>query len=449
MSQEPLSMPKKSVRNTHLTGRSVYIVDGNRTPFLKARTKPGPFSASDLAVACGRDLLLRQPFKPSEIDEVIVGCMIPSSTEANIARVISLRLGCGKLVPAWTVQRNCASGMQSLDSAAQLIASGRHHIVLAGGTDAMSHAPLLYAPEMVNWLGDWQSAKKFGQRAALITKLRPHYFKPIISLIGGLTDFTVSLNMGQTAENIAYQFDISRLQMDEFSVRSHQRLAEAQDNGYLSEITPLYDTAGNFYNNDDGLRRESTVEKLSKLKSIFDKKYGLVTAGNSSQVTDGAAWLILASAEAVKHYQLPVLGKISDVQWAGVDPSVMGLGPVHATTPILQRHNLSLNDIDYWEINEAFAGQVLGCLAAWESTEYCRQYLGLDHALGTLDQSRLNIDGGAIAMGHPVGASGTRIVMHLLQVLKRQQAHYGIATLCIGGGQGGAMLIENISEVQE
>lgn len=442
-------MPKKSIRNTHLTGRTVYIVDGNRTPFLKARSNPGPFSASDLAVECGRDLLLRQPFQPSEIDEVIVGCMIPSSTEANIARVISLRLGCGKQVPAWTVQRNCASGMQSLDSAAQLIASGRHHIVLAGGTDAMSHSPILYSDDMVNWLGDWQSARKITQKIALLTKLKPHYLKPVISLINGLTDCIVGLSMGQTAENIAYQFNITRLQMDEFSVRSHQRLADAQDQNFLSEITPLYDDHGNFYKNDDGLRRDSTVEKLAKLRPFFDKKYGLVTAGNSSQVSDGAAWLILASAEAIKHYNLPVLGKITDVQWAGVDPAVMGLGPVHATTPILQRHNLSLNDIDYWEINEAFAGQVLGCLAAWENTDYCRQYLGLNEALGTLDQTKLNIDGGAIAMGHPVGASGTRLVLHLLHVLKRQQTHYGIATLCIGGGQGGAMLIENISEVQE
>lgn len=442
-------MAKKSVSNTHLTGRTVYIVDGNRTPFLKARGTPGPFSASDLAVASGRDLLLRQPFRPSDIDEVIVGCMIPASTEANIARIISLRLGCGKLVPAWTVQRNCASGMQSLDSAAQLIASGRHHIVLAGGTDAMSHAPILFSDEMATWLGNWQNARKITQKMALLAQLRPHYLKPIISLINGLTDCTVGLSMGQTAENIAYQFNITRQQMDEFSVRSHQRLADAELNDSLSEITSLYDDHGNFYNADDGLRSDSSVEKLAKLKPFFDKKYGLVTAGNSSQVSDGAAWLILASAEAVKHYQLPVLGKISDVQWAGVDPSVMGLGPVHATTPILIRHNLSLNDIDFWEINEAFAGQVLGCLAAWESTDYCRQNLGLDKAMGAIDQLRLNVDGGAIAMGHPIGASGTRIVLHLLHVLKRHQARYGLATLCIGGGQGGAMLIENISEVQE
>lgn len=441
-------MPKKS-STTHLPGRAVYIVDGNRTPFLKARTKPGPFSASDLAVGTGRELLLRQPFQPEEFDEVIVGCMIPAPEEANIARVISIRLGCGKKVPAFTVQRNCASGLQSLDNAAQLIASGRHNLVLAGGTDSMSHSPLLFNNDMVNWLGDWQSAKKLTQRLKLVFKIRPHFFAPFISLIAGLTDATVGLSMGQTAENIAYQFGISRKQMDEFAVRSHQRLAEAQDENLLSEITPLYDGSGNIYAADDGLRRDSTVEKLSTLKPFFDKKFGLVTAGNSSQVTDGAAMLILASADAIKKYQLPVLAKIIDVQWAGVDPAVMGFGPVHASTPILQRNHLGLNDVDYWEINEAFAGQVLGCLAAWESNDYCRQYLGLEKAMGTLDQSRLNIDGGAIALGHPVGASGSRLILHLSHILKRQKARYGIATLCIGGGQGGAMLIENISEVQE
>lgn len=442
-------MPKKSSSTTQLSGRAVYIVDGNRTPFLKARTTPGPFSGSDLAVATARDLLLRQPFKPEEFDEVIVGCMIPAPEEANIARVISLRLGCGKKVPAFTVQRNCASGLQSLDNAAQLIASGRHNLVLAGGTDAMSHSPLLFNRDMVNWLGEWTSAKKVSQRLKLLLKIRPRFFAPIISLIGGLTDSIVGLNMGQTAENIAYQFGITRTEMDEFAVRSHQRLAEAQDEKFLQEITPIYDDNGNVYNADDGIRRESSVEKLSTLKPIFDKKFGLVTAGNSSQVTDGAAMLILASADAIKKYQLPVLAKIVDVQWAGVDPAVMGLGPVHAATPILQRNQLGLNDVDYWEINEAFAAQVLGCLAAWESTDYCQHYLGLDKAMGTLDQSRLNIDGGAIALGHPIGASGARLILHLSHILKRENARYGIASLCIGGGQGGAMLIENISEVTE
>lgn len=172
-----------------------------------------------------------------------------------------------------------------------------------------------------------------------------------------------------------------------------------------------------------------------------------MTAGNSSQVTDGAALLILASKEAVKKYQLPVLAKIVDTQWAGLDPAEMGLGPVYASTELLKRHHMQLSDIDYWEINEAFAAQVLGCLAAWQSDEYCQQFLGLNKAFGTIPSDRLNVDGGAVALGHPVGASGARIVLQLANTLKRQQARRGVATICIGGGQGGAMLIENVSEV--
>lgn len=429
--------------------RDVYIVDGARTPFLKARGKMGPFSGSDLAVACGRTLLAHQPFSPTDLDEVIIGCMMPGPDEANIGRIISLRLGCGKKVPGWTVQRNCASGLQAIDNAAQLIASGRHNLVLAGGTDAMSHAPVLFNKGMVNFLADWQAAKTFSQRLKLLTRFRPGFLAPIIGLLRGLTDPIVGLNMGQTAEIVASRFNITREEMDEFAARSHERLARAQDNNLLSEIVPAYDAKGHFYTADDGGRRDSTVEKLAKLKPFFDRKFGLVTAGNSSQITDGAALLILASKEAVDKYHLPVLGKVIDTQWAGLDPSQMGLGPVHAITPILQRQKMALNDVDYYEINEAFAAQVLGCLRAWEDKKYCQDELGLDKPLGALDQEKLNVDGGAIAIGHPVGASGARVALHLLHVLKRKKARFGIASLCIGGGQGGAMLIENIDEAKE
>jgi acetyl-CoA C-acetyltransferase len=186
------------------------------------------------------------------------------------------------------------------------------------------------------------------------------------------------------------------------------------------------------------------VENLAKLKPFFDRKYGTVTAGNSSQITDGAAWLVLATEEAVQRHGLTPVGRIVDSQWAGLDPAQMGLGPVHSATPILRRHGYGLNDMDAWEINEAFAAQVLGCLEAWKSDDYCRAQLGEDRALGELDMDKLNVDGGAIALGHPVGASGARIVLHLLQVLKRTGGRKGLATICIGGGQGGAMLVENL-----
>ena len=429
------------------SNKDVYVVDGSRSVFLKAAGKPGPFYAADLAVQTGRELLKRQPFDASEIGESVIGCAMASPNEANIGRLIALRLGCGKNVPGWTVHRNCASGLQALDSAAKDIALGRHELVIAGGTDAMSHAPLLFNDKMVNWFSAWFKAKTLGARLKLITQFRPGFLAPVIALICGLTDPVVGLNMGQTAENVAHKFGISREEMDAFAVESHLRLAAAYEKGYMNDVESLYDAKGEAYNIDTGLRADSNVEKLATLKPMFDRKFGKVTAANSSQITDGAALLLLASADAVKKHNLPVLGRIVDCSWAACDPAFMGLGPVYATAPLLKRHNLSLADIDYWETNEAFAAQVLGCLKAMESEQFCKEELGLDAALGTIDRSRLNVDGGAIATGHPIGASGARIVLHLLKVLKRNNAKYGVANICIGGGQGGAMLVENVSEV--
>lgn len=427
--------------------REVFIVDGSRTPFLKARGKPGPFYASDLALGAARPLLLRHDIPLTAFDEVIIGCVMGGPDEANIARMIALRLGFPDTISAWTVQRNCASGMQALDCAYQNIAHGRSELVLAGGTEAMSRAPVLYNDAMINMLADLASAKTLGMRLKAFSKFRPGHLKPIIALLRGLSDPLVGMSMGQTTEQIAYRFDISREQMDAFSVTSHQRLADAHDKGRLAEIEPLYDGRGKFFDFDDGIRRDSSMENLAKLKPYFDRIYGKVTPGNSAQVTDGAAILILASADAVKKYNLPVLAKISDSQWAGVAPEEMGLGPAHAMAPLLSRNNLKINDVDYWEINEAFAGQVLGCLEAWKSADYCKQKLGLDAAIGEINHDKLNVDGGGVSLGHPVGASGARIVLHLANVLKQKNGKRGIASLCIGGGQGGAMMIENVAGV--
>lgn len=424
-------------------GRPVYIVDGARTPQLKAKGAQGPFSASDLAVGAARPMLLRQPFEPDAFDEVILGCVMPGPDEANIARLVALRLGCGQRVPAWTVQRNCASGMQALDAAFHDIADGRADLVLAGGTESMSRAPILFGDAMVAWLAQWNAARDMGAKMKALTKLRLTHLAPVIGLLRGLTDPLVGLNMGQTAENLAYRFHISREQMDAFAMESHHRLAMAQDEGRLNEVEAIYDSKGNVYAADDGLRRDTDMAKLAKLKPVFDKKFGLVTAGNSAQVTDGAALLILASEDAVRRYQLPVLGRLIDSQWAGVDPAQMGLGPANAMAPLLQRGRLSVGDIDYWEVNEAFAVQVLAVLAALKDADYCRTELGWSDAVGEIDYARLNVDGGGVSLGHPVGASGARIVLHLLHVLKQRHARRGIASLCIGGGQGGAMLVES------
>lgn len=427
---------------TMIQGDPVYFVDGARTPFLKARGKANPFSASDLATFAGRSLIARNTPEATQYDEVILGAAMPGVDEANIGRIVALRLGCGNHTPGWTVMRNCASAMQALDSAAKDIAIGRARMVIAGGTEAMSRAPVLYNDDMVNWLAELGKARSLPQRVKLLAQLRPGHFKPVIGLLHGLTDPLVQLNMGQTCEIIAHRFGITREQMDEYAVQSHLRLAAAYDNGLMTEVEPLYTPDGKVISEDDGMRRDSSVEKLGKLKPAFDRHVGLVTPGNSSQITDGAALMLMANRSAIDEFSLPTLGRLVDVSWAALDPAEMGLGPVHAATPLLQRHGLHVDDIDVWEINEAFAGQVLACRAAWNDDEYCRNELGLGHAPGLIDMDRLNVDGGAISIGHPVGASGARIVLHALKVLQRVGGRRAIATLCIGGGQGGAMLLE-------
>ncbi|MBL8403514.1 MAG: acetyl-CoA C-acetyltransferase [Dechloromonas sp.] len=426
--------------------KTIYVVDGARTPFLKAQKGPGPFAASDLATQAGRALLLRQQFEPSDLDEVILGCAAPSPDETNIGRMVALRMGCGKKVPGWTVMRNCASGMQAIDSAIANIQSGRSELVLAGGVDALSRAPLLYSDAMVRWFAGMMSLRTAGEKVRHFLKLRPAaLLTPVIGLMKGLTDPVVGLLMGQTAENLAWRFGISRQQMDEFAVRSHLRALAGREAGHFGEIVPVVDGQGKVYAEDDGVRADASMAGMAKLKPFFDKKYGNITAANSSQITDGAAWVLLASEEAVKKWNLKPLGKIVDSQWSGLEPEQMGLGPVHASTPILQRNGLSLADVDYWELNEAFAAQVIGCQAAWKDDAYCREQLGLEGAFGSIADDRLNVDGGAVSIGHPVGASGARIVLHLLHVLRRNKAKRGVATICIGGGLGGAMLVESLN----
>lgn len=425
--------------------RPVYLVDGARTPFLKARGKPGPFTPVDLAVQCGRPLLSRQPFDRRAFDLVILGCVNVIQDEMNPARVAALRLGLGAEMVAFTMQINCGSGMQSIDTAYRYIRDGSHDMILAGGAEALSHAPLVLRQSAVEWFGQMSQAKGVTAQAKAMTGLRPEFFKPVVGLERGLTDPITSLNMGQTAEVLAHRFGIDRHAADTYAMQSHHRLARAQRNGWLdNEVMPAFDSDGGVYDHDDGVRPDSDMEGLSKPKPVFEPPYGKVTAGNASQITDGASWVIVASEEAVEKHGLTPIVRIADSEWAALDPSVMGLGPVLASTPIAQRQKIGIDDVDLWELNEAFAAQVLSCVAAWEDAAFCREVLGLDDAFGRIDRDRLNIDGGAISLGHPVGTSGNRIVLHLANALKRLGKRRGIATECIGGGLGGAMMLEAV-----
>lgn len=425
--------------------RPVFIVDGSRTPFLKARSGPGPFTPVDLAVQCGRPLLARQPFAPTAFDQVILGCVNVIADEMNPARVAALRLGMGEQMVAFTVQINCGSGMQSIDTGYRYIREGISDLILAGGAEALSHAPLVWPNSGVRWFAGFAGAKGLGAKIAAALKVKPSYFKPIIGLERGLTDPITELNMGQTAEKVGHLFGITRAQSDAYAAESHQRLATAQKDGFLKgEVETAFSRDGKFYDHDDGVRPDSTSETLAKLKPVFERPWGQVTAGNSSQITDGASWVILASEKAVAQHGLTPKAVILDSQWSALDPSIMGLGPVLSASALLKRNGMTLQDVETWELNEAFATQVLGCLAAWADERFCREILGLDGAAGEIDRARLNVDGGAISLGHPVGTSGNRIVLHLVNAMKRLGTRRGVATECIGGGQGGAMLIETV-----
>jgi acetyl-CoA C-acetyltransferase len=389
---------------------------------------------------------MRQPFAPDAFDEVILGCVVVLADEANPARTAALRLGMGEAMTAYTVQINCGSGMLSIDTAYHHVREGKSDLVLAGGTDALSWSPLIFRKRAVDWYARLLGARDFWSRLGALAGFRPSFFKPVIGLERGLTDPIVELNMGQTAEVLAHVFHVSRRDADQYAAESQQRLARAQKEGWFKgEIEPAFSRDGKTFDYDDGVRPDSTADTLAKLKPAFERPWGKVTAGNSSQITDGASWVILASEDAIKTHGLTPRARIRDSEWSALDPSIMGLGPVLCSSAILRRHSLALADIGLWELNEAFAAQVLACLAAWEDDTFCRKVLGLAGAAGRIDRDKLNVDGGAIGLGHPVGASGNRIVLHLVNAMKRLGVRQGIATECIGGGQGGAMLLEAVS----
>ncbi len=425
--------------------RPVFIIDGSRTPFLKARSGPGPFTPVDLAVQCGRPLLARQPFAPDAFDQVILGCVNVIADEMNPARVAALRLGMGEAMVAFTVQINCGSGMQSIDTAYRYIREGVSDLILAGGSEALSYAPLVWPQQGVRWFAGLAGAKGILGKLAAIAKARPAYFKPIIGLERGLTDPITELNMGQTAEVVGHLFGITRAQSDAYAVESHKRLANAQAQGWLKgEVETAFARDGKFYDHDDGVRPDSTPEKLAQAE-----------AGVRAALGPGHRRQLLADHRR-RFMDHPGFGRRGREAWSDAEgrdrrqPMVGARSQHHGPRPgavgdrTLEAQQIVARDIETWELNEAFATQVLGCLAAWNDEKFCREILGLDGAAGEIDRAKLNVDGGAISLGHPVGCSGNRIVLHLVNAMKRLGTKRGIATECIGGGQGGAMLIEMV-----
>jgi acetyl-CoA acetyltransferase family protein len=424
--------------------RRVAIVSGVRTPFAKAGDALAKLHVTDLAATALRETLYRAPWPVSRIDEVVLGNVIMPADATNPARVAALGAGIARTTPALTVQRNCASGMEAIANGAMKIQSHRADAILAGGAESMSRAPLLLPAESAAPLGALAKAKTFTSKLAAVAQLRPRHFKPIPSLLLGLTDPTCQLNMGQTAELLAQDFQISRADQDAFALESHRRAVAAADSGrFDDEITPVY-VPDQFKPlvADVGPRPEQTIEALRRLRPIFDRKDGSVTVGNACPITDGAAALLLMDAELAKAEGLTILGYVQDWATAALDPSRMGLGPVFAIHQLLAQTELTLGDIGLIEINEAFASQVLACLQAMDSSSFAEHRLDGASAIGSIDPDRLNVNGGAIALGHPVGATGARLVLTLLYEMRRRSVEKGIASLCVGGGQGMAMLLE-------
>jgi acetyl-CoA C-acetyltransferase/acetyl-CoA acyltransferase len=421
----------------------IAIVEGVRTPFTRVLGPLARVHAAELGRLAVAAVLERAGVLPEEIDQVVFGNVALPADAANIARVIALRAGIPQDRLAHTVQRNCASGMEAITTGAQLLQLQEARLIIAGGTESMSQIPLLYNKEATALFQGLGRAKSAWQRLSTLLKFRPRHFRPVIAAQLGLTDPVCGLIMGETAEVLAEEFAIDRRAQDEFALESHRRAVSAQERCVLSEeIVPMAaEVAGQEVKEDLGPRRQQSLEALAKLKPLF-KPGGTVTAGNSCQLTDGAAAVLLMPGEAARAAGRQPLGYLRAFAYAGCDPRRMGLGPVYATNKLFERTGLSLQDIDLVEINEAFAAQVIANERAFASDRFARSELGRENALGTLDRAKLNVNGGAIALGHPVGATGTRLVITLLRELRRRGLQRGLATLCVGGGQGAALLLE-------
>ncbi|MEZ4703756.1 MAG: thiolase family protein [Bdellovibrionota bacterium] len=423
----------------------VAIINGFRTPFVKAGTEFDDISAQELGRVVTRELIERTGIDPHSVDEVIFGNVSQPADATNISRVIALQSGLPLSTSAHTVARNCASGLQAVTTAFDMIQLGRADTVIAGGTESMSNIPLMFPKTMSKWLAKLSRAKTPLQKVQTLLHFRPSMLKPIIGLVEGLKDPFCGLNMGQTAQILANEFGISREQQDEFSLHSHLKAAAAAKAGrFEDEIVPVYlPSKDKVISNDIGPRSNQTIEALAKLKPFFDRRHGSVTAGSSSQITDGASAILLMSEKRVEELGLTPMAWIKSYAFEGLDPKRMGLGPAIATPVALRRAGNKLSEMDYVEINEAFAAQVLAVLEVFKQPSLGDRFgISFENLLGELDPAKLNVNGGAIALGHPVGSSGTRLVMTLAKELVRKKANLALATLCIGGGQGGAMVIE-------
>ncbi|MBI1372509.1 MAG: acetyl-CoA C-acyltransferase [Phycisphaera sp.] len=426
------------------TRKDIAVVGGVRTPLAKAGTALKSVHVTELARTAMAETLYRTGWPAARLDEVLLGNVVMPADATNPARVAAIEAGVPLSIPAMTVQRNCASGMEAVAIAASRINSGAATAMLAGGAESMSLVPMMFPDDASEPIANIAKARGVMQKLRAVTALRPRHFAPRSGLLMGLTDPTCGMIMGKTAEVLAHEFDIDRDAQDAYAVESHRRACRAiAGDVFADRIVPMY--VGKRHEPivaDVGPRDGQSMEALAKLKPIFDRRDGSVTVGNACQVTDGAAMMLVVDGDVARAEGLDVLGFVRSYVTVGLDPARMGLGPVFAIDRMLNETGVDLHNIDLFEINEAFAAQVLACLKALSSDAFCREKLGRAEAIGEIDPERLNVNGGAIALGHPVGATGARIVLDLLLEMQRRDVEFGLATLCVGGGQGAAMLLQ-------
>lgn len=421
--------------------RRVAVIAGVRTPFVKSGSVFQSLSSTDLGRAAVSELLLRSGLSPHEVDHLIFGTVIQSLSEPNIAREVGLRSGLPASVPAFTVGRACASANQAITSAAEAIAGGVADVVIAGGAESLTRIPLLFSDRMRDALVRASKARSLGQRLAAFRGIRLRDLAPVAPAIA---EPSTGLTMGQSAEKMAQENGISREEQDRWALRSHQLAwAGLRDGRLAQEIASVYLDDGSVVSEDNGVRSDTTLEKLGQLKPVFDRKYGTITAGNASPLTDGASAVLLMSEEKAQALGLQPLGYIRSYAYGALAPSDQLLqGPVFAAPVALKRAGLSMKDIDLLEIHEAFAAQVLSNLQWFQSKKVAEERLGLSAPIGVPEEDRINVMGGSISIGHPFGATGGRISTTLLREMQRRDAEFGMLSVCAAGAMGLVMILE-------
>ena len=421
----------------------VAVCEAVRTPFVKSFGVFDNETALQLSLRVGVEAINRSGLNPSDIAEVIWGTVVPQTKNPNLGRDLVLFSGLPKSIPGYTLNKACASSLQTILSGADSIRLSRAEVVLAGGVELLSDVPITYSDEAQKFLTTLSRAKSFKEKASLFASLNPRAFLPNPP---ALAEPYTGLTMGEHGEIMAVKNNITRERQDAYALQSQRKALDAISRGFLAdEIIPVWSGKDKslFVDSDNIVRPDTTLEVLAKLRPAFDKKSGTLTAGTSSALTDGASAVILASESYAKKFKLNVLGYIVDAYTVAVDPNdQLLIGPAVAIPKLLAKHNLSLEDVGVFEIHEAFAAQVLSCLDAMASEQFCKERMGLSSAFGVVPEEKLNIDGSSLAYGHPFAATGCRLVSRALRISQRVKARYSVIGVCAAGGMGQAMLLE-------